>query len=110
MYYCDIFIERQFFELFYMQVDMRAKKTRTTRAPSAKPAESVELDLDLTMSFYKIRWSDFYEFNDRTNMFILLVVIMVGINLLYICFSKLYLKRIVRRLQNKKLKKYFFDS
>lgn len=110
MFECDIFLEKQFFELFYMQVDMQRNRVSRGETFENDASQPKFLDINLMVSFYEIRWFDFYQFNYRTNFFILVILIMIFINILYIGFSKLYLKRIVRKLKKKKFENYCFDS
>ena len=110
MYSCDIFLEKEFFEMFYMQIDMKKARVNQGRQSGQSQEVSNNGDLSLTISFYSIRWFDFYQFNFRTNIFILLILIMIFSIILYIGFSKLYLKKIIKNLKNKKFEKYYFNS
>ena len=94
---CDVFLEKHFFRKYYLQLDLKGIVNSNNTDWDVS-----ELDIDMKMSFYEIKWIDFYQFNYQTNVFIVLILSLILLILMYISFSKLYLKRIIKKLQNKK--------
>ena len=103
---CDVFLDKHFFTKFYLKVDIEKifiPKSDSINIDLNKQKEIIQL----TISFYKIYWFDFYKFSSQTNFFIILIVTMILLILSYICFSKIYLKKVIQKLKNKEFDIYF---
>lgn len=103
MNYCEIFLEKHFFKKFYLDLDLRRKSSVNKNNPfegddlHGKNEEKVFMYLTL----YKIRLLDFYTFNKITNIFILLILLMMFIIITFICTSKYRIKKTMTRLKKK---------
>lgn len=95
---CIVFLEKTFFERNYLQLDFgNVSEEESTRFAS---------DTRIEMSIYPIHVLDFYAIRGVTKTFILFILILSGLILLYILFSKIYLKKIIKRLNKDALDEY----
>ena len=91
---CSIYLERKFFEKFFLEIDLLENFSHEKEGDK------------MAISIIPIHWYDFYVFNTLTSMFIGFLVIIMALILIYIGFSKLYLKRVINRLKLREIEQY----
>lgn len=94
---CGIFLEKNFFKKFYLQLDFKLENSNKFED---------EKKIKIKMSLVPIKLLDFYRFDKLTSCFILLILGIIFIIFIYIIFSKLYLRRIISKLQIKEYQQF----